>query len=203
MPAARREPRSPAVPGMTSRTPTPETGSHATASASSAGRSAARPSCARPTPTRSARPRASCTGSGSAKPRHSATTSASPTRSAPRPAPTTASWARPASPTTATPRFRATRRTTSAIRPSSLGIYDDVLHHEFTFEGWYRATDSSTQRGLLSDAPYGSSQGDLPRPRDRRRVARDHPLGHRHEPEHRPAHAAARPRMPRAGTTSR
>jgi hypothetical protein len=41
----------------------------------------------------------------------------------------------------------------------SLGIYDDVLHHEFTFEGWYRATDSSTQRGLLSDAPYGSNQG--------------------------------------------
>ena len=41
----------------------------------------------------------------------------------------------------------------------SLGIHDSVLHDEFSFEGWYRAADSGTQRALFSDVPYGSSQG--------------------------------------------
>ncbi len=41
----------------------------------------------------------------------------------------------------------------------SLGIFDGFLHQQFSFEAWYRAADSTTQRALFSDAPYESSQG--------------------------------------------
>jgi hypothetical protein len=42
----------------------------------------------------------------------------------------------------------------------SLGIADDVLHHQFTYEAWYRAADGGgTPRSLLSAVIDGSADG--------------------------------------------
>jgi Ca2+-binding RTX toxin-like protein len=40
-----------------------------------------------------------------------------------------------------------------------LGIDDDVLHHAFTFEAWFRPDDAGTARAMLTDTAIGSASG--------------------------------------------